>query len=61
MQSSTVLAYLKNGDIVFDLGERQSGDVQSGSQETWVKVQTQDGIIGWTRERFLEVVEDAVS
>jgi len=52
-----MLAYLVNDDIVYDLNEHAQGDAGDGKIESWLKIQTQDGITGWVREKYLKIIE----
>jgi hypothetical protein len=51
-----VVVWLTNGITLISLGETQEGDVENGDTETWVKVQTEDGEIGWTRLTYLKKI-----
>jgi len=47
------LAYLLNGDVVYDLGEVELGDTGDGDSEWWLKIETMEGVTGWVRSNYL--------
>ncbi|MCL2146553.1 MAG: SH3 domain-containing protein [Synergistaceae bacterium] len=58
VSSGKTLAYLVNGDVVYDLGETEWGDVENGKSESWQKIETADGIVGWVRDNYLTAINN---
>lgn len=53
------LASLNNGDVVYYLDEKEEGDVENGKIELWLKIETIDGVVGWTRSNYLVIHESS--
>ena len=53
MKDGNILERLKNDDIVIWTGEMRFSEVEDSRVEPWVRIETSNGIVGWSRLFYL--------